>query len=127
MKLFFPPMLIFKKYQGITIPLQQKPKDIDTMNTKNYTKSQESDWANGVIVNMMNNQNSERSSKNIVIMTAGIIKSSEKVSFRMEGSGNTWTANDYYMNKFGDEYAYTNDLGFEASCMGSYSDFNHIF
>ncbi len=97
------------------------------MNTKNYTKSQESDWANGVIVNMMNNQNSERSSKNIVIMTAGIIKSSEKVSFRMEGSGNTWTANDYYMNKFGDEYAYTNDLGFEASCMGSYSDFNHIF
>lgn len=121
-------MLIFKKYQGITIPLQQKTKDKNTMNTKNYTKSQESrNWANGVIVNMMNNLKSERSSENLVILTAGIIKCSEKASCQIEMSGNTWTANDYYMNKFGDEYAYTNDLGFEASCMGSYSDFNHIF
>ena len=39
----------------------------------------------------------------------------------------TWTADDYYRNQQGDEYAYCNELGFERSYMGARADFNHIF
>jgi hypothetical protein len=35
--------------------------------------------------------------------------------------------NPYYLNKFGDDYAFCDDLGFESSYMGSRADQNHIF
>ena len=35
--------------------------------------------------------------------------------------------NPYYLNKYGDEYAYVDELGFEASYMGPRADLNHIF
>ena len=37
------------------------------------------------------------------------------------------TANDYRVNKYGDDYACCGALGFECSYMGSRADFNHIF
>ena len=36
------------------------------------------------------------------------------------------TAEDYYRNRQGDEYAYCDELGFERSYMGARADFNHI-
>ena len=36
-------------------------------------------------------------------------------------------SNPYYLNKYGDEYACCDDLGFERSYMGSRADHNHIF
>lgn len=38
-----------------------------------------------------------------------------------------WTADDYRANKYGDDYACCDALGFERSYMGSRADFNHIF
>lgn len=38
-----------------------------------------------------------------------------------------WTADDYRANKYGDDYACCNALGFERSYMGSRADFNHVF
>ena len=35
--------------------------------------------------------------------------------------------NPYYLNKYGDDYASCDDLGFERSYMGSRADHNHIF
>ena len=35
--------------------------------------------------------------------------------------------NPYYLNKYGDDYACCDDLGFERSYMGSRADHNHIF
>ena len=35
--------------------------------------------------------------------------------------------NPYYLNKYGDDYACCDDLGFESSYMGSRADQNHIF
>ncbi len=35
--------------------------------------------------------------------------------------------NPYYLNKYGDDYACCDDLGFEISYMGSRADHNHIF
>ena len=37
------------------------------------------------------------------------------------------SACDYYCNKYGDEYDYCDNLGFESSYMGDRADFNHIF
>ena len=37
------------------------------------------------------------------------------------------TAHAYYFNKYGDDYACCDDLGFERSYMGSRADHNHIF
>ena len=37
------------------------------------------------------------------------------------------TMSAYYLNKYGDEYAYIDELGFECSYMGSRADHNHIF
>ncbi|MBR5175067.1 MAG: hypothetical protein IKW89_03940 [Bacteroidales bacterium] len=34
--------------------------------------------------------------------------------------------NPYYLNKYGDDYACCDDLGFERSYMGSRADHNHI-
>lgn len=35
--------------------------------------------------------------------------------------------NPYYLNKYGDDYACCDDLGFERSYMGPRADHNHIF
>ena len=35
--------------------------------------------------------------------------------------------NPHYLNKYGDDYACCDDLGFERSYMGSRADHNHIF
>lgn len=35
--------------------------------------------------------------------------------------------NAYLRNKYGDEYADVDELGFETSCMGLRADHNHIF
>ena len=35
--------------------------------------------------------------------------------------------NEYAINKYGDEYAYEDELGFETSYMGPRADHNHIF
>ena len=35
--------------------------------------------------------------------------------------------NPYYLNKYGDEYACCDDIGFARSYMGSRADHNHIF
>ena len=35
--------------------------------------------------------------------------------------------NAYLWNKYGDEYADVDELGFETSCMGLRADHNHIF
>ena len=35
--------------------------------------------------------------------------------------------NAYLRNKYGDEYADVDELGFESSCMGLRADHNHIF
>ncbi len=35
--------------------------------------------------------------------------------------------NAYLCNKYGDEYADVDELGFETSCMGPRADHNHIF
>lgn len=97
------------------------------MNTKIHTKNHESrGWAKGVIVNIMGNHESEHPKKNVIILT-GFATADKNNSSIKEETLNSWTANDYYMNKFGDEYAYTDDLGFEVSCMGPYADYNHIF
>ena len=37
------------------------------------------------------------------------------------------TAHAYYCNKYGDEYACCDELGFESSYMGARADHNHIF
>lgn len=37
------------------------------------------------------------------------------------------SAGDYYCNKYGDEFAFCDDLGFENSYMGTRADYNHIF
>lgn len=36
------------------------------------------------------------------------------------------TTNDYFVNKYGDDYSCCDALGFERSYMGSRADFNHI-
>ena len=36
-------------------------------------------------------------------------------------------SNPYYLNKYGDDYAYCDELGFESSYMGARADLNHIF
>ena len=36
-------------------------------------------------------------------------------------------AEAYYRNKFGDEFAYEDNFGFESSHMGARADQNHIF
>ena len=38
-----------------------------------------------------------------------------------------WDVSDYYCNKYGDEYACCDELGFESSYLGARADFNHIF
>ena len=35
--------------------------------------------------------------------------------------------NAYLRNRYGDEYANVDELGFESSCMGFRADHNHIF
>lgn len=35
--------------------------------------------------------------------------------------------NPYYINKFGDEYAFVDELGFEHSYMGPRADMNHLY
>lgn len=77
---------------------------------------------NGVLVNTIINLQTPNTIDNIVILIPSNIKEEKKTEEEI-----LWTADDYSRNKYGDEYAYIDDLGFEDSCMGNLADNNHIF
>jgi hypothetical protein len=62
-----------------------------------------------------------------LISLASFITSPRPVVREVESSNETWDAQDYYRNKYGDSYSCCGALGFERSYLGSRADYNHIF
>ena len=63
-------------------------------------------------------------------LLAASIKEVEAERTKQENAsfvGNDISKSAYYLNKYGDEYACCDELGFESSYMGARADFNHIF
>lgn len=77
---------------------------------------------NRVLVNTIINRQTPNAIDNIVILIPSNIREEKKSEEEV-----LWTAADYSRNKYGDEYAYIDNLGFEGSCMGNLADYNHIF
>ena len=62
-----------------------------------------------------------------LISLASFIITPRPAAREMERCEESWDAQDYYRNKYGDSYSCCDALGFERSYLGSCADHNHIF
>ena len=61
-----------------------------------------------------------------LISLASFITTPRRAAYEMERCEESWDAQDYYRNKYGDSYSCCDALGFECSYLGSRADYNHI-